>query len=278
MCSSDLRLFLFNEATIPTELRAQRHINKSRIPEIARYIVDNPKNYIFSALTASIDGNVNFKPLRLNGKAIGSITIERMNHYKFENSEPLKLEKLSIALGKAFEWSNDFKLIENAAIHDGLTSLLNHNAFLNRLDQEIDRCSRFQTSLGLIMLDLDKFKKINDTYGHLYGDYILKEVGKIIKENVRTIDVVGRFGGEEFSVILVNTNVRDCIPLAKRIVEGINRKTFIFDGIATNLTISAGMSGYPSMSKESKELIKMADDAMYQTKKKGGNDVTIFQS
>ena len=62
------RLFLFNEATIPTELRAQRHINKSRIPEIARYIVDNPKNYIFSALTASIDGNVNFKPLRLNGK------------------------------------------------------------------------------------------------------------------------------------------------------------------------------------------------------------------
>ena len=217
-------------------------------------------------------------PIRLNGKAIGSITIERMNHYKFENSESLKLEKLSIALGKAFEWNNDFKLIENAAIHDGLTSLLNHNAFLNRLDQEIDRCSRFQTSLGLIMLDLDKFKKINDTYGHLYGDYILKEVGKIIKENVRTIDVVGRFGGEEFSVILVNTNVRDCIPLAKRIVEGINRKTFIFDGIATNLTISAGMSGYPSMSKESKELIKMADDAMYQTKKKGGNDVTIFQS
>ena len=234
-----------------------------------------------------LDNNIHIKdkifpifstPIRLNGKAIGSITIERMNHYKFENSEPLKLEKLSIALGKAFEWSNDFKLIENAAIHDGLTSLLNHNAFLNRLDQEIDRCSRFQTSLGLIMLDLDKFKKINDTYGHLYGDYILKEVGKIIKENVRTIDVVGRFGGEEFSVILVNTNVRDCIPLAKRIVEGINRKTFIFDGIATNLTISAGMSGYPSMSKESKELIKMADDAMYQTKKKGGNDVTIFQS
>ena len=217
-------------------------------------------------------------PIRLNGKAIGSITIERMNHYNFENSESFKLEKLSIVLSKAFEWSNDFKLIENAAIHDGLTSLLNHNAFLNRLDQEIDRCSRFQTSLGLIMLDLDKFKKINDTYGHLYGDYILKEVGKIIKENVRTIDVVGRFGGEEFSVILVNTNVRDCIPLAKRIVEGINRKTFIFDGIATNLTISAGMSGYPSMSKESKELIKMADDAMYQTKKKGGNDVTIFQS
>ena len=149
------------------------------------FTVDNKNN--------KLDNNIHIKdkifpifssPIRLNGKAIGSITIERMNHYKFENSESLKLEKLSIALGKAFEWSNDFKLIENAAIHDGLTSLLNHNAFLNRLDQEIDRCSRFQTSLGLIMLDLDKFKKINDTYGHLYGDYILKEVGKIIKENV----------------------------------------------------------------------------------------------
>ena len=94
-----------------------------------------------------------------------------------------------------------------SAIHDGLTGLLNHNAFLKRFDEELSRADRFNQSVGLIVLDIDKFKNINDNYGHLYGDYVLEEVSNIIAQNVRTIDVVGRFGGEEFSVLLVNTNI-----------------------------------------------------------------------
>ncbi|MEC7821809.1 MAG: GGDEF domain-containing protein, partial [Candidatus Neomarinimicrobiota bacterium] len=116
----------------------------------------------------------------------------------------------------------------------------------------------------------------NDTYGHLYGDFVLVEVSKIISENVRTIDVVGRYGGEEFSVLLVNTNIEECRPMAQRIVDKIAQNTFLKDGIASNITISAGMAGFPSHSDQIKGLIDQADKAMYVTKANGGNGVTIF--
>ena len=123
----------------------------------------------------------------------------------------------------------------------------------------------------------DRFKSVNDTYGHLYGDYVLEEVSRIISKNVRSIDIVGRYGGEEFSVILVNTNIKDCIPLAEKIVKKIAKKTYLKDGVAVNLTISAGMSGYPAHSDSVKDLIAKADKAMYQTKLKGGNGVSIAE-
>mgnify|MGYP001239996206 FL=1 len=128
-----------------------------------------------------------------------------------------------------------------------------------------------------IFFDIDKFKSINDTYGHLYGDYVLEEVSRIISKNVRSIDIVGRYGGEEFSVILVNTNIKDCIPLAEKIVNKIAKKTYLKDGIAVNLTISAGMSGFPVHSDSIRDLIGKADKAMYQTKLKGGNGVSIAE-
>ena len=124
---------------------------------------------------------------------------------------------------------------------------------------------------------MDNFKSINDTYGHLYGDYVLKEVSKIIRDNVRAIDVVGRYGGEEFAVLLVNTDIQQCIPLAERIVQKIGKKTFIHNGIAINLTISGGMAGFPIHADQVRELISKADKAMYETKRIGGNNVTITE-
>ena len=160
-------------------------------------------------------------------------------------------------------------------MNDGLTGLLNHKSFLKRFKEELSRANRFNQDLGLIVLDLDKFKSINDTYGHLYGDFVLKQVSNIISDNVRTIDVVGRYGGEEFSVLLVNTNIEDCEPMAQRIVDKIAQNTFLKDGIASNITISAGMAGFPSHSDQIKGLIDKADKAMYVTKSNGGNGVTI---
>ena len=155
--------------------------------------------------------------------------------------------------------------------------VINHKTFLNRFAKEIDRSSRFGDNLGLIFFDIDKFKSVNDTYGHLYGDYVLEEVSKIISENVRSIDIVGRYGGEEFSVLLINTDINECKPLAEKIVDKIAKKTFLRDGIAVNLTISAGMSGYPLHSDNLEGLIEKADKAMYSTKGKGGNGVSIAE-
>ena len=146
---------------------------------------------------------------------------------------------------------------------------------MNRFEEEISRAGRFNQMFGLVILDLDKFKSVNDSYGHLYGDYVLEGVAKIISESVRTIDVVGRYGGEEFAVLLINSDIEDCIPVAERIVKSIEAKTFLKSSIATNITISGGLAGFPRHAKQVKDLIEKADKAMYESKSIGGNRVTI---
>ena len=216
-------------------------------------------------------------PLRSNGKAVGAISLERLKSKKYTDTDSRLFELLCGTVSSILNWQQEYNRVHNSSIHDGLTGLLNHKAFLDRFDEEVSRAGRFNHMLGLVILDLDKFKSINDSYGHLYGDYILEEVSSIIKENVRAIDVVGRYGGEEFAVLLVNTDIQQCIPLAERIVRKISKKTFLKNGIAVNVTISAGMAGFPIHADQVRELISKADKAMYETKRIGGNSVTISE-
>ena len=125
---------------------------------------------------------------------------------------------------------------------------------------------------------MDKFKKVNDTLGHQYGDYVIQTVAKIMLDNVRAVDVVARYGGEEFAIILINTTAAMSNVVAKRIVSNIADYQFSMDDIETRITISGGMSEYPTHTKKMKELIEYADQAMYETKQNGGNDITIHNS
>ncbi len=216
-------------------------------------------------------------PLRSNGEAVGAISLERLKSKKYTDTDARLFELLCGTVSSILNWQQEYNRVHDSSIHDGLTGLLNHKAFLDRFDEEVSRAGRFNHMLGLVILDLDKFKSINDSYGHLYGDYVLEEVSSIIKENVRAIDVVGRYGGEEFAVLLVNTDIQQCIPLAERIVRKISEKTFLKNGIAVNVTISAGMAGFPIHADQVRELISKADKAMYETKRIGGNSVTISE-
>ena len=99
-------------------------------------------------------------------------------------------------------------------MHDGMTGLLNHKFFEKRLDEEIERSNRYNETMTLLFLDLDNFKRINDTHGHQYGDYVLKITASVIQDNVRNIDIVSRYGGEEFSVVLVNANKKVSLKTA----------------------------------------------------------------
>ena len=216
-------------------------------------------------------------PLRSNGEAVGAISLERLKSKKYTDTDARLFELLCGTVSSILNWQQEYNRVHESSIHDGLTGLLNHKAFLDRFDEEVSRAGRFNHMLGLVILDLDKFKSINDSYGHLYGDYVLEEVSNIIKENVRAIDVVGRYGGEEFAVLLVNTDIQQCIPLAERIVRKISEKTFLKNGIAVNVTISAGMAGFPIHADQVRELISKADKAMYETKRIGGNSVTISE-
>lgn len=236
-------------------------------PEINRFKPGDNRDFNFMSVLSV--------PLKSNNETIGAITMERLKSRIYLDSDVQLLELLCGTVSSILNWQQEYKKVHLTSIHDGLTGLLNHKAFLDRFEEEISRAGRFNQMLGLVVLDLDKFKLVNDNYGHLYGDYVLREVAQVITENVRVIDIVGRYGGEEFAVLLVNTDIKECLPLAQRIVESIANKTFLEGGIAVKITISAGMAGFPHHAEKVRSLIAKADKAMYETKEQGGNDVTI---
>lgn len=215
-------------------------------------------------------------PIRTNGEIRGVLTLERLKPIIYTDSDKHFIEMVAGAMGSLLSWMEDYKIMHINSIHDGLTNLLNHKAFMDRFEEEINRAKRFDQMMTCIVLDLDKFKNVNDSYGHLYGDYVLKQVAKIIKESVRTIDVVGRYGGEEFAVLLVSTDISHALPVADRIVRNIAEYNFFHEGIGIHVTISAGMVGFPIDATKVRDLISKADKAMYQSKENGRNQVTIY--
>ena len=169
---------------------------------------------------------------------------------------------------------NNTKLIDvlkDEAMHDGMTGLLNHKFFEKRLDEEIERSNRYNETMTLLFLDLDNFKRINDTHGHQYGDYVLKITASIIQDNVRNIDIVSRYGGEEFSVVLVNANKKVSLKTAERIRKEIENFKFNKNNIKERLTISIGMGEFPSDANNKEDIIKYSDSKMYIAKKDGKN-------
>ena len=183
---------------------------------------------------------------------------------------------LAFTVGHFLSWQEGYRKMHESAIHDGLTGLLNHRAFMDRFEDEVRRAIRFQQKHVLVVLDLDKFKRINDTHGHLYGDYVIKQIGKILQDSVRNIDVVARYGGEEFTIILVDTSQTHSLAVTQRIVNNIEKFKFSLDGINEKMTISAGMAEFPKDSDNIKILIEKADKAMYKAKKLGGNNVSVY--
>ena len=181
-------------------------------------------------------------------------------------------------LGSALHWRYEYEKIHNNATHDGLSGLLNHQTFKERFNDEIQRAARFQQKMAVMMFDLDKFKNVNDTLGHQYGDYVIQTVAKIMIDNVRAVDVVARYGGEEFAIILINTTAAMSNMVAQRIVDNIADYEFSMDGVEARLTISGGMSEYPTHTESVRELIEFADQAMYATKKQNVNGITIHQN
>jgi diguanylate cyclase (GGDEF)-like protein len=196
--------------------------------------------------------------------------------------EQLVLE-LKEAKEKAERLANDLRdannQLKNLVFHDGLTGLYNHRYFQEILEKEVTRCRRYHSNLSLIMFDIDFFKKVNDTYGHPAGDQVLMYIAQTAESAVRTSDVVSRYGGEEFAVILPETDQGGMKVFAERLRRSIERITTVVDGKEIRVTISVGgatlMPEMPQISK--KVLMETADKALYVSKKNGRNRVTILQ-
>lgn len=158
------------------------------------------------------------------------------------------------------------KTLEELALKDSMTNLYNHKTICNSLEQEIIRSKRNSQQVSILMTDIDHFKKINDTYGHQVGDKVIIGIAKLLSEICRETDYVGRYGGEEFLVVLTNTNADEAKKFGERFRKEIEKMDF---GLSSQVTVSGGVKTYENES--AKEMIKLADSALYQAKEKGRN-------
>ncbi len=169
-----------------------------------------------------------------------------------------------------------YKDIETLAITDGLTAVSTRRYFLERFDEEIKRAQARKIPMSFLMLDVDHFKMINDQHGHLTGDVVLKEIGVIIKENIREIDIAGRYGGEEFCVVLPDTDLEGARAVAERIRKAAEARLIKAYDAVLSITISVGVSTYPSDGELPEEIIDKADWSLYRAKSQGRNCVVAF--
>jgi diguanylate cyclase (GGDEF)-like protein len=232
--------------------------------------VRNYRSPIMPFKTGTV-GSVFVLPLLFEKDLLGILAIlsEETNAFNPYQIELLKVlgnqASISIANAKFHEE------IEKMAITDGLTGLFNHRHFQERLKQEFHRLDRFPEPISLLVIDIDHFKEVNDTFGHPVGDSVLKAVSDIIKKTIRNIDVPARYGGEEFAVILLGTDDRGALKMAERLRKAIMKKVFSADKENFQITVSIGLSTHLDNIRSKEELIEEADKALYHAKKTGRN-------
>ena len=216
-------------------------------------------------------------PLAKIKNSPGVLVLESRHEYPIKESEITIFEMISQSLGAALTRFSLYERLNNYATIDTLTHLYNLRALKQRFEEELARAARYQNSMVILFLDIDKFKSVNDNYGHLMGDFVLREISQIIRETIRTSDIPGRYGGEEFVVIMLNTDAEACMVSARRICTAIREHEFEMNEIALTSQISIGMSEFPRDGESMQDLIQSADAAMYTAKRRGGDQVVKYE-
>lgn len=175
---------------------------------------------------------------------------------------------------KYFFRNKDYEKTYALATTDSMTGLYNHRFFQEHMRRSIDQANRFKHKFSLLLIDIDFFKKFNDTYGHQAGDEVLRQVAKKLKKNVRNVDVVARYGGEEMAIILDRANEEEALAVALKIVRAIADEAYpIAEGVAKHVTISCGVATFPSHGETPTQLIDFSDAGLYRAKENGRNQV-----
>lgn len=173
--------------------------------------------------------------------------------------------------------AKDLEYTYKLATTDAMTGLYNHRYFQEQMFLSVETAKRYEGVTSLILIDIDFFKKFNDTYGHQAGDAVLKQVAQVIKQNIRTTDIPCRYGGEEMSVILSNTNYEKALLTAQKICDAVSTKQFKLNNVVTvNVTISLGVASFPKDAKSVEDMIEAADKNLYLAKENGRNQVGNF--
>lgn len=233
-----------------------------------------------SMVTAS---NIWFFPL-WSGQELRSVV-------RVEGADPSDLAKFEVLVAHLVLQLKKIQLydsVKELSIRDSLTGVYVRRHFVERLENELKRVLKLKRSLGLLMLDIDHFKRYNDDFGHLIGDATLKEVARVLCSSLRNVDIIARYGGEEFVVVLPEADLTRALEVAERIRSSVARHRFQAYGSPTRVTVSIGISIFPQdiqseipenpdFSSLSFELIRQTDKALYRAKEEGRNRVVCFR-
>ena len=181
------------------------------------------------------------------------------------------LRKARIELLERRKVTNDLSEFKKKSQHDSLTNLYNHGTFLEILEHDIEHQKSYSPGLALLIVDIDDFKKVNDTYGHLAGDSVLNQMGQLLSESLRKNDTPARFGGEEFTIIAGNTTLHQAHIIAEKLRQNVEEHDF---GIGKTISVSIGATIY-QYHETAEELIGRADKALYDAKRAGKNCVKL---
>jgi diguanylate cyclase (GGDEF)-like protein len=290
----DFAILLLNDELGELEVKAARGFRKTekvrelrfKIGEgISGHVAQN-KEAIYIADTSLDTEYMHYKgvkkengsflslPIVTKNKLLGVINFSRKDVDSFSAQEQRMLTTMAGQVAIALENAKLYEKTKELSLIDDLTHLYNRRHFLKILDMEFKRASRFQRPLSLLMIDVDHFKKFNDTFGHLEGDKLLEELSLVFKNNLREIDTVARYGGEEFAVILPNT------PLAQSEKVGFKLNKYVREMCGKShknhqrtISVSIGVSAYPTDADSPEDLINHADIALYRAKAKGRDQV-----
>ena len=285
----DLLLFLFEEESCPPSfsqevvknminvfsILGEESVDADRITlrvdkrELrAKQRMVSPKATLKSHLTL---------PLAVEGEILGCLSLNSDEPNAFDAQDLQFLSVIGYQMAASLKHFQRFSSVKNMATYDTLTGLYNRRYFEERLGVEAEKSFYSGVPLSLVMVDIDHFKKVNDTFGHTEGDQILCKISSLLKNSVRRKDTVARYGGEEFMLILPEAGLEQSFVIAERIRQLVEKTLFEVGRAQVNLTLSMGISNFPSHRVKSKEeLIKMADQALYDAKRGGRNRVCIF--
>jgi diguanylate cyclase (GGDEF)-like protein len=215
-------------------------------------------------------------PLVVHDEPLGTLVLASEREGAFDETARGLLEVLASHLAVSLANARMVRRLEEQATTDPMTGLLNKRSMLDTAQQKLTAARRFGRQLSVLVIDIDHFKKVNDTYGHDVGDVVIKELGQICNRNKRSTDAVARFGGEEFVVICEETDSEGAMLLAERIRGELGRTSFHANGETLQCTCSVGISTFPHAGEGWDTLFKAADDALYVSKRGGRNRATIY--
>lgn len=254
-----------------------------RVPETVRGQSDDPG--LGTDLRSRLDqegpvqeGQRIFMPIGTKARVLGLLIADLPPPGRALDPDELNtIRLLSGQAGIAVENARLYEKTERLSRTDGLTQLYNHRFFQERIQEEFKRSDRFGQTLSLLMIDVDDFKRINDTFGHQAGDDVLQRIARVVRDSLREVDVPARYGGDEFAIILPDTELREAIEVGERLRKSVEKHPFTADGTPVSLTLSLGTAARTAQSHvRPEELVKMADQALFNAKSRGRNAVTAY--